>query len=120
MDRAYKEAKKRVKAKKKFFKELTSYVVISLFLIFVNVFTNPSYLWCLWAIVPWGFGMVLQGIKIAASNKTSDWEQKEIRRELIAMGKDPDDYMDDELELRELDREELYTPKKGYRDSDLV
>jgi len=121
MDRAYQEAKKRVKRKKKFYKELMSYVATSLFLVFVNVFTSPGYLWCLWAIVPWGFGMVIRGIKIATSDKTSSWEQNQIRKELLAMGKDPDDYIDEHLELRELEKDELaYPSEKGYRNSDLV
>ena len=122
MDRAYREAKKRVKRKKNFYKELMSYVAISMFLIFVNVFTSSGYLWCLWAIVPWGFAMVMKGIKIATSSKSSNWEQNEIRKELRAMGKDPDDYMEDDyLDLKELDKEEMYNSSdKGYKNSDLV
>jgi len=122
MDNAYKEAKKRVKAKKNFYKELSSYVVTSVLLIFINVFSSPYYLWCLWAIVPWGLTLVLKGIKIHTSKKTSQWEQDEIRKELISMGKDPDEYMeDDHLELREFDNEPLNAPSgKGYRNSDLV
>ncbi len=121
MDRAYKEAKKRVKVKKKFFKDLSIYVVVSLFLIFINVFSSSHYLWCLWAIIPWGLAFALKGIKIITSNKTNEWEQKAIRKELKAMGKNPDDYLDDYLELREIENEELNSPtNKGYRNSDLV
>jgi len=121
MDKAYREAKKRVKIKKKFFKDITSYIAISLFLIFINVFTSPGYMWCWWAIVPWGLGFAIRGIKIMASSGTSSWEQKELRKELIAMGKDPDDYMDDHLELRDIEMEESGLPSdKGYRNSDLV
>ena len=121
MDNAYKEAKKRVKAKKNFYKELSSFVFTSVLLIFINVFTSPYYLWCLWAIVPWGLTLVLKGIKIMSSKKTNEWEREELRKELISMGKDPDLYMDDHLELRELDGEPLNAPSgKGYRNSDLV
>lgn len=121
MDRAYKEAKKRVKRKKEFYKELATFVVISLFLLFINVFSSPYYLWALWAIVPWGVGLLIKGIKIVSSSKTSQWEQNEIRKELRAMGKDPDDYVDDQLELRDLEKEEVeYPSSKGYNKSDLV
>ena len=97
------------------------YVIISLFLVFINVFTDPSNLWCFWAIIPWGVAMVIKGIKIASDSKTSKWEQNEIRKELIAMGKNPDDYIDDHLELREIDRDILDAPSdKGYKNSDLV
>jgi hypothetical protein len=115
----YNEAKKRVKAKKKFYKELSTFVGTSIFLVFINVFTSPYYLWCLWAIVPWGIGLVIQGGKIMASSKSSNWEENEMRKELMAMGKNPDDYLDDRLELRELEEEKVES-SKGYRNSDLV
>lgn len=122
MDKAYREAQKRVKRKKNFYKELMSYVAISLFLVFVNVFTSHGYLWCLWAIVPWGFAMVMRGIQIATSSKSSNWEQKEMRKELRSMGRNPDDYIEEDyLDLKELDKEALGNPTdKGYRNSDLV
>jgi hypothetical protein len=121
MDQAYKEALKRVEVKKKFFKEISGYVATSLLLIFINVFTSPAYLWCLWAIVPWGIVLVMKGIKIGFSSKTSQWEQKALREELIAMGKNPDDYLDDYLELEDIEKEEFRIPSdKGYRNSDLV
>lgn len=121
MDNAYREAKKRVNQKKEFYKELATFVATSLFLVFVNVFSSPYYLWCLWAIIPWGFSLVMKGIKVAGSQKTSNWEQEEIRKELVAMGKDPDDYLDDHLELRDIEDEILDAPaNRGYRNSDLV
>ena len=120
MDRAYKEAKKRVKTKKKFYNSLISYVGVSILLIFINVFTSPGYLWFLWAIVPWGITLLIQGFKIAFSNRSSEWEEKAIRKELRSMGKDPDDYYDDYLELRDLEEPEIEIQRKGYKNSDLV
>ena len=120
MDRAYIEAKKRVKVKKDFYKELSSFVGTSILLIFINVFSSPFYLWCLWAIVPWGITLFIKGIKIMNSNNSSKWEENEIRKELIAMGEDPDDHMDEELELKELEMEKLDSSSKGYKKSDLV
>jgi hypothetical protein len=120
MDRAYLEAKKRVKVKKDFYKELSSYVGTSILLIYINVFSSPGYLWCLWAIVPWGITLFFKGIKIMSSNQSSQWEENEIRKELIAMGKDPDDYIDEQLELKEIEMEELDSSTKGYKNSDLV
>lgn len=120
MDQTYKEAKRRVQVKKDFYKELTSFVGVSVLLVFINVFSSPYYLWCLWAIVPWGITLALKGVKIMSSNNSSKWEENEIRRELIAMGKNPDDYLDDNLELKEIDMEEIESASKGYRKSDLV
>ena len=42
-------------------------------------------------------------------NEVPRKEKNQIRKELRAMGKDPDDYLDDHLELKEL---EQYTNKK--------
>lgn len=121
MDPALRKAKKRVKVKKEFFKELVVYVSMSLLLLFINLFTNAFYMWSLWAIIPWGITLVVKGINIAASRRSKIWEENEIRKELIAMGKDPEDYLDDHLELKELEKEEMiHQRRKGYKDSDLV
>lgn len=120
MDKAYKEAKRRVKVKKDFYRELSTFVGVSILLIFINVFSSPFYLWCLWAIVPWGITLFIKGIKIASFSKSDAWEKNEIRKELIAMGKDPDDYFDDHLELKELEQEKVEPGNKTYKNSDLV
>lgn len=121
MKNAYEVAKKRVKVKKKFYKEVSSFVGTSALLFFINIFTSPMYLWCLWAIVPWGITLVMKGIRIMSMQATDDWEENEIRKELRAMGQDPDDYLEDELELRELEREYSdNNSQRGYKRSDLV
>ena len=120
MDRAYKEAKRRVKVKKEFFKELTTFVGVSILLIFINVFTSPFYLWSLWAIIPWGITLCIKGIKIASFSKSDQWEKNEIRKELIAMGKNPDDYFDDYLELKDVEIEKVEQGNRSYKNSDLV
>ena len=120
MDKAYREAKRRVKVKKDFYKELSTFVGVSILLIFINVFSSPYYLWCLWAIVPWGITLFMKGVRIMSSNTSSKWEENEIRKELIAMGKDPDDYFDEHLELKEIEFEQVDVKSKGYNKSDLV
>lgn len=35
------------------------YVVVNLFLVFVNWITTPNYWWVLWVIAGWGLGLVL-------------------------------------------------------------
>jgi len=119
MDNAYKKAKKRVKKKKDFFKELGAYIPISIGLICLNMFTNPNYLWFLWAIGPWGISLMIKGFQLAIENKTDNWEDRAMRKELRAMGKDPDDYLEDPLELKDIEPE--YADRRGdYRDSDFV
>lgn len=105
MDPVYEEARRRVKKKKNFYKELVSFVSTSALLIFINVFSSPWYLWCLWAIVPWGITLTIKGLKLAAGDSTNGWEKEQMKKELRAMGKDPSHYYDDTLELDELEPE---------------
>ncbi len=123
MNDVYHKAKKRVKTKKKFFNELFSFVFISLLLIFINIFTSPGYLWFLWAVVPWGLMLVLRGVRIGIESNFGNWEDKAMRRELEAMGEDPEDYLDEQLELKDLDEAAYQKREKNdnnYRKSDLV
>lgn len=122
MDPLYDEARKRVKKKKSYYNELISYVFVSILLIFINVFTSPAYLWFLWAIVPWGLVLLMRGVTLAFDEKRRGWERKEMRKEISAMGGNPDDYIQDEkLELKDLkENPEPLMNDRGYRDSDLV
>ncbi len=122
MDDSYREAQRRVEQKKQFYKELGSFVSTSLLLIFINVFTSPGYLWFLWAVVPWGLTILIRGIKVGLSSKTSNWERDEMKKELRALGKNPNDYLEDRLELDDLrQKSRLYDDFNDiYKDSDLV
>ncbi|MCX8175854.1 MAG: 2TM domain-containing protein, partial [Candidatus Bathyarchaeota archaeon] len=44
-------------AKKDFLSHLTAYVIVNVFLIFVNLLTSPSTLWFYWLILGWGIGL---------------------------------------------------------------
>ncbi len=119
MTEAIKEAKKRIKKKKDFYTELGSYVGISIFLVAINIFVSPGYMWAWWPVGMWGLSLVMKGIKIMVEDKTSKWEKKALKESLNEMGYDPElAYMDDHLDLEE---EQLILRKeKLYRDDDLV
>lgn len=119
MDYAYEKARKRVKKKKKFFKELTVFVAVSIGLIVLNLSTAPNNIWFFWAIGPWGLTLIARGLSIGIASKSGNWEQREMRKELRALGKNPDDYVEDSLELEDLEPEYAERSKK-YKDDDFV
>lgn len=59
----YLRAKERVRELKKFYSNLTSYVVVITFLAVINYYTNGwSYMWFLWAAFGWGIGVVFHAL----------------------------------------------------------
>ncbi len=119
MDNAYEVARKRVKKKKKFFKELSVFVPVAMGLMILNLSTQPNNIWFLWAIVPWGLTLMARGISMAIASKSGNWEEREMRKELQSMGRNPDDYIEDSLELNDLEPE--YSQRStNYKDDDFV
>ena len=119
MPRGISEAKKRIKTKKEFYNNLGSYVATSIFLIGVNIFTSPGYMWAWWPIGFWGISLVSQALKIFVNEKTSKWERKALRDEIESMGYDPDSIDYEELDLEDT-RQKAKRARPLYRDSDLV
>lgn len=119
MDHAYKAARKKVKRKKKFYKELISFTSISVGFVLFNLLTSPHNIWVYWVIGPWGITLAVRGLQMMMDDRTDEWEEQEMRRQLSARGKNPDDYLGNQLELRELDRR-THNRQGGYRDSDFV
>lgn len=93
----YKRAKKRVEEEKGFYKHLTAYIIVNIFLLFINSdfidegFTN----WLQWNlyITPffWGIGLFIHWIKVFNPNIifSKQWENRKIK-EII----DKDDTVD--------------------------
>lgn len=79
-ERAYNEAKKKVKKLKDFYQNLVLYVVICVFLFGLNLYLKPNNLWSLWIVFGWGFALVLQAIRIFLPNIffSKEWEEKRI------------------------------------------
>lgn len=86
-DKLYKEARKRVKHKKKFYSHLISYFTIGLFLTFINWYTNPEHWWVKWVWIGWGIGIFFHGIGLFKQNIifSDDWEERKIREEMEKM-----------------------------------
>ncbi len=78
----YLRAKDRVERLKKFYGNLTSYVLVISGLAVVNYLTNEwVYMWFLWAAFGWGIGIVFHAIGTFNLNPFfgRDWEERKIK-----------------------------------------
>lgn len=75
---AYERASKRVKELKGFYGNLTSYCLVIPFLIFVNLYTSPQYLWFFWPMLGWGIGLASHAIAVFGISR--DWEERQIQK----------------------------------------
>ena len=75
---AYQKAAKRVEELKGFYSNLISYVIIIPFLAFINYYTSPQYLWFIWPMLGWGFGLSMHALKTYGIGR--NWEEKQIQK----------------------------------------
>ncbi|MDX1314067.1 MAG: 2TM domain-containing protein [Eudoraea sp.] len=78
----YIRAKERVEELKKFYGNLTSYVVVITGLAILNYWVDGwSYMWFLWAAFGWGIGLIFHAIRTFNLNPFfgKDWEQRKIK-----------------------------------------
>ena len=75
---AYQKAAKRVEELKGFYSNLISYVIIIPFLAFINYYTSPQYLWFIWPMLGWGFGLSIHALKTYGIGR--NWEEKQIQK----------------------------------------
>ncbi|MEC5158425.1 2TM domain-containing protein [Chryseobacterium sp. MP_3.2] len=75
---AYQKAAKRVEELKGFYSNLTSYCIIIPFLVFINLYTYPKYLWFVWPMLGWGFGLTMHALKTFGIGR--NWEEKQIQK----------------------------------------
>ena len=75
---AYQIAAKRVEELKGFYSNLTSYCIVIPFLVFINLYTYPKYLWFVWPMLGWGFGLTMHALKTFGVG--SNWEEKQIQK----------------------------------------
>ena len=109
----YEEAKKRVEKKKKFHSDLSSYLIWSAILLFINFFITRGYLWSLWVIGFWGLGIFQKSIKVYGSPFSSpDWEEKEIEKEMRRLSKS--DFP------KKKEKTEVENDEKKWNDDELV
>jgi hypothetical protein len=136
-DWKYKEAQKRVKKMKDFYGHFTSYLIMSVFFIFINLFTSRGYFWAIWPILGWGIGIAFHAMDVFGfPGIGKDWEERQLEKEMDRLrdheaAKKWEEYSksseytdenqkslpeaDEEFDLREL--KEL---RRDWKDSDFV
>ncbi|MGI9546287.1 MAG: 2TM domain-containing protein [Flavobacteriaceae bacterium] len=78
----YIRAKERVETLKKFYSNLTSYVIVITMLAGINYWTNEwRYMWFLWAAFGWGIGLTFHAFKVFGLNPFfgRNWEERKIQ-----------------------------------------
>lgn len=81
-DLKYLRAKERVEKLRKFYGNLTSYVLVITLLAFINYWTNDwNYMWFLWAAFGWGIGVIFHAINTFNLNPFfgREWEERKIK-----------------------------------------
>lgn len=83
----YLKAQKRVEDIKGFYSHMTSFIVVNIGLMMLNLFTNPSHLWFLYPLIGWGVGLAAHGMSVFNYMPflNSNWEERKIRE---LMGKE--------------------------------
>lgn len=126
----YWEAKKRVKAKKEFYRHLGTYLVMSTFFFLLNAVTSFGNWWFYWPMLGWGLAILFHYVDVfgipGLDPMSPEWEEKQIREEMkrLEARRSRAGYSsrkEEELELRPLPREKS-EPKKEQKwdDSELV
>ena len=77
----YQKAKERVEAIKGFYKHLTVYVVVNLFLFSINMIVSPDVLWFIWPLMGWGIAIALHALSVLgfSGGFGADWEERKTR-----------------------------------------
>ncbi|MEL7251031.1 MAG: 2TM domain-containing protein [Bacteroidota bacterium] len=129
-------ARKKVRAKKWFYRHFSLYLVAIAFLASMNMLDNYMLEpWFLYPALSWGMVISLHYLWVfgfpGTKAGTKEWEEKELAREIARRApakplaalppekkEDPSVNMDEHLELREVNKEEAKSPV--YRTDDLV
>ena len=77
----YLKAQKRVEDLKGFYGNLSSYIIVNIGLMILNLLTSPSYLWFFYPLLGWGIGVAIHGMTVFNYMPflNRDWEEKKIR-----------------------------------------
>jgi fatty acid desaturase len=82
-EQIYEEAKKRVKAKRDFYRNLGTWAAVNILLIIIWALTNyGGNPWFLWPLCIWGVFVLLQGLRVFVLERKSDREaiEKEVEK----------------------------------------
>jgi len=126
----YKAAQKRVKKKKEFYKNFTTWLVVCTGLLVFNALNYRGSWWAIYPFIGWGMGVLFQAFDVFGfPGHGQDWEERELEKEMTRMEMrkergervlpSPEERMDDILDLDDFDRPQRQTEKR-WRDEDFV
>lgn len=77
----YIKAQKKVEDLKGFYGNLTSYIVVNIGLLILNLVTSPNHLWFFYPLIGWGIGVAIHGMSVFNYMPflNRDWEEKKIQ-----------------------------------------
>ena len=80
-DDRYRAAKSRVAQLRAFYTHLTTFIVVNLFLLAINLLTDRHSLWFYWVVLGWGIGLAAHAMQVYAGGTWfgRDWEERKIR-----------------------------------------
>jgi len=78
-ERIYKEAERRVKAKKEFYRDLITWAAVNTVLVIIWYLSGQGYPWFFWPLGIWGAFVVFHYLRVFVFERRSDI--KEIERE---------------------------------------
>jgi len=81
-DDKYQRAKDKVLEIKKFYSDLTSFIIVITILAIVNYWVNEwRYAWFLWVVLGWGIGLIFHAMKTFDWNPlfNKNWEDRKIK-----------------------------------------
>ena len=79
----YREAKKKVEAKKGFFIHLVIYIMVNIILVFIWAFAaGGGFPWFIFPLGGWGIGVLLHFLGVFVFGRQTEWKRREIEREM--------------------------------------
>ena len=117
----HRKARKRVDEKRKFYRHLSTYLVMSAFFFVLNLVTRPGDWWFQWPILGWGIGVAMQYFRIfgfpGVGPTDEDWEARELEEEMRRLESGGSySEKDDALDLPEMEK----PPRKAWDEDELV
>jgi len=84
----YREARKRVEAKKGFFIHLTVYIIVNIMLVLIWAFPGGGgFPWFVFPLGGWGIGILFHFLEAFVFSRQTDWERKAIEKEVEKLKK---------------------------------
>lgn len=122
---SYKKVRQRVAKKKTFYKNFFRWFFVCSALMVFNASNFHGHWWFIYPTIGWGIGVFFQGMEVFGSlSFGSDWEEKEVEKELIRMqmrsGKKTLPTIENTSEYLNLKKWSAKEKVKNWKDEDLV